>query len=216
MLFIQMTEKRQRLFIYDRKEVLVLLLLAVMVTLFAFTLGLHMGKRVVTKTVHTGAAPVDPAETNPDAIPNRQELTEQAKNAPEAVEESLDQELHNEVARNGLKMEVPRQVDLPKETKSEKHAAPTAIAAAKRHAPSGRYTLQVGSYADLKQAREQVDALEAAGIEPLLRSIQIKGKGTWYRIYLGGFNTKEEAEKAGARFRESHMIDSFIISNMIE
>lgn len=118
-------EQKQRLFIYDRKEIMILVILGLTVTAFAFTLGVHLGKRVGPKNVATHPGDAVPAETMPDQIPNRQELVEQAKGIPQAIDESLNQALHDEVAKTGIKLDTPRQVELPENARSKTGGATT-------------------------------------------------------------------------------------------
>ncbi len=246
-------EQKQRLFIYDRKEMGVLVLLGVMVALFAFTLGVHLGKRValykpVSSADHGQAEPgsgtLAPLQTLPDQVPNRQELAEEAKGVEHAAEEILDRRLHEEVARTGIKLDEPKPVELPKAAVSKKGGAttldgthssaaepsqspssgekpddelkPAEHPAAGRSAPDRKYTLQVGSYQDLADASARIEEIERHGIEPYLRSVILKNKGKWYRIYLGGYDSIEAADKAGKKLRSQRVIDSYIVSNRIE
>ncbi len=230
-------EPRQRLFIYDRKEMAVLVLLALTVALFAFTLGVHLGKRVGPKGMLTGANDPGLIEGVEDSVPNRAEIAEQAKGAPQAGDESLNQALHDEVSRTGIKLDRPRQVALPSETKTKTAGATTleglkaekaealkpsyensvnSIPAAVRQSPPGRYTLQVGSFKTFPEARDRVETLEALAMKPVLRSVDLKTKGKWFRVYLGGYASKDEAEEAGARYKAKHMIDSFLVANRVD
>ncbi len=234
-------EHKQRLFIYDRKEMGVLILLAIMVSVFAFTLGVHLGKKVGLKMPAEGGD-TPAAATQHDELPNRQELTEHGKGVNAAVEESLNQALHDEVGRTGIKLEVPRQVDLPQTSKSaaqtkatqlpegttepKKSASPTGeaapaeaiagVPAALRPAPEGVFTLQIGSHPNLDEAKDQVEALEKLGFKPYLRAAEVKGKGKWFRIFLGGYPTKDVAEKAGQKFQSEQVVESFVVSKITE
>lgn len=234
-------EQKQRFFIYDRKEMGVLLLLGVMVAIFAFTLGVHLGKRVGPQAVAQGPGDAETVPTVPDKIPNRQELTEQAKGAQQAADESLNQALHDEVARTGIKMDTPRQLALPEKTVSKNAGAtnphPTEAAevaeaapapaekpiahaeadavALHRAAPDGRYTLQIGSYPVLDEARDQADSLEALGLKPYMRPATVRGK-QWYRLYIGGYKSLEAAEKTGARYVTQHMIEAYIVAKRVD
>jgi cell division protein FtsN len=253
-------EQKQRFFIYDRKEMGVLLLLGVMVAIFAFTLGVHLGKRVGPQVIAHGPGDAESAPTVPDKLPNRQELTEQAKGAQQAADESLNQALHDEVARTGIKLDTPRQLALPEKTVSKNAGAttggpavqhtdhapppvraanPTDTHAAKdadageetiarpapvvvgdsvallRPAPAGRFTLQIGSYPGFEEGRDQADSLEALGLKPHMRRAEVNGK-TWYRLYVGGFNAKDAAEKAGARYVSQHLIEAYIVAKRVD
>jgi cell division protein FtsN len=248
-------DKKQRFFIYDRKEVGVLLLLGVMVAVFAFTLGVHLGKRVTGKsaanphaTPSEGVSPV--AETTSTAE------TEHAMTQPTAVpsamvaasEDAVNQATHDEVSRTGIKLEESKQLELPEKSHSKNAGATTpTIAPTEAAAPqpkateqtsaeienpqqkealaelktlteksSGRYTLQIGSYSNQKEAQDRVKDLEISGLHPRIHGTDIKSKGRWYRIYLGGFPTKAAAEKAGEKYRAQGMIDSFIVAKSVE
>jgi cell division septation protein DedD len=220
-------EKKHHLFIYDRKELGVLVLLGVMVAVFAFTLGVHLGKRVGVGGRLAPAPEATTAITSPDQLPNRQEFQEQSKAAQQAVDESLNQALHDEVARTGIKMDAPRQVELPEDPKGAGAASAMPkkskflgtlqdIPAAQRAAPQGRFTLQIGSHNVVDEAKDQVDAVEALGFKPFLRAAEIRGKGKWYRVYVGGFFSRTEAEKAGQRYKSQHAIDSYIVAKITE
>ncbi len=204
---------RPKLFIYDRKEVLLLLLIAVMVAIFSFTLGVHLGKKVtLSQKVHLpGDASL--VGTEADAIPNRQELAEQAKGVQQAGDESLGQALHDEVTKTGIKLNVPKQVELPKVTKSEKAEKK---ASQKTSQKAANYSVQVGSFPSEKDARQRLRRLEQMGMDGFIHSAQIKGKGKWFRLYTGHFATKELATAQGLKLKKKKIIDSFVVSNVVE
>lgn len=114
-------ENKQRLFIYDYKEIGILVFLGVLIAVFAFTLGVHLGKRVRPQTI-TGVQHAEPAPipTVEDHLPPPQELSEQSSETGKAVDQTLNQSLHDEVQRTGVKLDTPRPVDLPTEVKSNR------------------------------------------------------------------------------------------------
>ncbi len=295
-------EQKQRFFIYDRREMGVLVILGVMVAVFAFTLGVHLGKRVGPKGYVAAPGDAEPVVTLPDQVPNRQELTEQAKGAQQAADESLNQALHDEVARTGIKLDTPRQVELPDHARSKNagattlnshvastHQAPDAhgadhhsaadshdasehkaanshgtdhktadaheagahqaadsharkspkierrhlpvdpadieaakkgdpevdAVAAHRPPPAGKFTLQIGSYPLIEEAKDQADSLEALGLRPFLRPAEVKGR-RWYRVFVGGFDSKETADQMGKRYVSQHMVEGYVVSKMTD
>jgi cell division protein FtsN len=123
-------EKKQRFFIYDRKEVGVLLLLGVMVAVFAFTLGVHLGKRVTGKASPSGhGVPTEtssPVTEAPSLAETEQAMTQPTAVPPamvEASEEAINHATHDEVSRTGVKLEDSRQLELPEKTKSNNAGA---------------------------------------------------------------------------------------------
>ena len=227
-------EPKQRLFIYDRKEMAVLVLLGVMVALFAFTLGVHLGKRVGPPNLaHVENEAATPVQTEADKLPENPEIAVQASGVPDAVDEGLDKALHDEVAKTGIQLDQARPVDLPKKTKSKnggatsgaqpaeqgdaksevaKHSVTPAIHETAHEPVSGKYTLQVGSHRNKEEAEEQVHLLEEQKLKPFVRAVDLKTKGRWYRVFIGGFETKEEAESAGKRFKAENVVVSFVVA----
>jgi cell division septation protein DedD len=233
-------EQKQRLFIYDRREVVTLVALGLMVAAFAFTLGVHLGKRVIA---HSGnnAELTDASQipTMQDSVPNKQELKEQSKDAQDAADQELSRSLKEEVTQSGVKLKASRQVELPTKTKSKEGGATTLNAPDKTDVqslqklgktlnpeadqklpektlsePSGKYTLQVGSYPTEEEAKERVDSLREHGLNPFLRQAEVKGLGLRYRLFVGGFASREEAEKSGKQYQAQHVINSFLVSNL--
>src|SRR4051812_45531783 len=116
-------EQKQRLFIYGRKEMAVLILLGVMVALFAFTLGVHLGKRVMGKGALHAIGEHAPVGTISDQVPSKPELKDQARGAQQASDEAIQKAVHDEVAKTGLKLDNPKTLELPKETKTKNAGA---------------------------------------------------------------------------------------------
>ena len=57
----------------------------------------------------------------------------------------------------------------------------------------GNITIQAGSYNDQGQANARVSALKAANVDARVVSANIPGKGTWYRVQIGRFPSREQA-----------------------
>jgi cell division septation protein DedD len=233
-----------RLFIYDRREVATLVALGLMVAAFAFTLGVHLGKRVVGHPASTELTGDSQIPTLQDSVPNKQELKEQSKDAQNVVDEELTKSLKQEVTQSGVKLKAPRQVELPTKAKSKTGGATTLRAREDKTnlkalqklsqtvnpeadnktddktaektltEPSGKYTLQVGSYPTEAEAKERVDSLREHGLNPFLRQAEVKGLGLRYRLFVGGFASREEAEKSGKEYQAQHVIHSFLVSNL--
>lgn len=200
-------DKKQRIFLYERKEILILGVLACLVALFSFTLGVHLGKKV-TPAKSTSAPSTQVAiEGGRDAVPSNLELQEQQKLQQGAIDESLQKNLQKEVGTTGIRTDISRPVELPKETVAEKAGAQPPMAPAVK---AGKYTLQVGSYLTEKEADERTHALDALGMKPFRGTGTVSGKQR-FRVYLGGFPTKREAEEAARRYQKDRVIDSFLV-----
>jgi len=230
--------QRSRLLIYERKEVVLLGILSVLVAIFAFTFGIHLGKRVPPKGKPASVEGSEVGHVNQisDQAPTRAEAQEKVAAAPGAAAEMMDEAIQAEVAAVGLKLDKPVQVELPKKTVAEKKAhapapvekkvsAPVASAVAltatlatglARGAPQGAFTLQIFAFpvSDSASLQKGLAKLTAAGLQPWVRQVEIPSKGSWYRVQQGGFATLEAAEKAGAQLKSAGKIDGFVVTRI--
>ncbi len=223
-------ERKQRLYIYDRKEIAVLSTVCVLITAFAFTAGVHYGKKIAPPGSPPPGESGNALSTQGDKVPSRREISEAAPGVSEAIDDTLQKSLHEEVARTGVQLERARQVELPSETRAERKgvaqeglqekeeslAGPLALSAEKRPPPAGKFTLQVGSFPTVEEARDLIDSLEALGIKPFLRSVDLDKKSKAFRVFLGGYASREDAEDAGARYRAKNIIDTFVVANRVD
>lgn len=211
-------DRKPRLFVYDRVEILVLMGLGVIIAAFSFTLGVHLGKKVSPKDISAEKS-VSPIPTHGDKVPNRQEVAEYAGEAEKGAEEAMNQALHEEVQRQGIKLDQPRPTELPDKSAAEKsgHASSApAVSTAPKAEVSGKFTLQVGSFPTIGEARALRDSLEAHGLKPFLKSAKVGGKGTWYRVFVGSFGSREEADQRGTQYQGKSYIESFVVTNSSE
>jgi len=115
----------QTLFIYDRREMIVLIVLCATIGLFTFTLGIHLGKEVATHVESNGELNEKLVRTIPDQIPTSQELAGPNKTTQQALEDSINQSLHEEVVRTGIRLNPSLQTELPENAKTGNAGATT-------------------------------------------------------------------------------------------
>ena len=137
-----------------------------------------------------------------DAAPNRQELDVETDQVDHEAEASAQQALKEEVSRTGLKIDKHRQMDLPTQTKAEAHPSIR---------PNGLFTLQVGSYPTVAEAKARLQELKPKGLTGWIKAAEVAGKGKHFRVYAGGFKTKAQAEEAGKSYVIKDWIDSFVV-----
>ncbi len=72
---------------------------------------------------------------------------------------------------------------------------PSKTVRTEKQKPRGPYmtSIQIGSFENLGQARKEKSRLKALGIDAFIRLEKVSGKGNWYRVYVGRFNTKRQA-----------------------
>jgi len=73
------------------------------------------------------------------------------------------------------------------------HAPPVSKPVTVTPAPEGSfYSVHVASFREISRAGTETDYLEKKGYEAIVIAAEVKGQ-SWYRVYVGEFETKEEA-----------------------
>lgn len=73
------------------------------------------------------------------------------------------------------------------------------------------YTIQIASFKDIESAEVALKGIKAAGHQGYIVSKELAGKGTFYRIYVGQYQTKEEANQKLSEIKQAYS-SSFVIS----
>lgn len=92
----------------------------------------------------------------------------------------------------------PQAQSAPAPETPARKTAPQSIAldrlAAKRdHAPGLGFALQTASYRQLEAAQAHQRQLEERGLETYISRVDLPGRGTWFRVFVGAFATQGEA-----------------------
>lgn len=77
----------------------------------------------------------------------------------------------------------------------------------------GHFSVQVGSYPNVDEAYAILDDWKSKGYPAFVVSADIPDKGRWYRIRLGGFDSKEEAKSYLDELTSKENIEAFIAPN---
>jgi hypothetical protein len=77
--------------------------------------------------------------------------------------------------------------------------------------PDGNFAVQVGSYTNLSDANGRVSELRAAGFDVRAAAAEIPQRGTWYRVYVGSFQTREEAARFGNKLRSEGVASASLV-----
>ncbi len=58
----------------------------------------------------------------------------------------------------------------------------------------GKYTVQVGSYKTIEDAKKFASGFEVRGYTPIINEVKLKNRGVWYRVGIGVFDNVESAK----------------------
>lgn len=76
--------------------------------------------------------------------------------------------------------------------------------------PTDRFTINVASFRERKRAERLVDELKEKGYGAFVGKATIPKKGTWYRVSVGRFSTRKEAQDFARTVKEKEGMDSFV------
>lgn len=91
-----------------------------------------------------------------------------------------------------------------------KAAPPEAPAA---QAPGGGFSLQLSAYQDRAEADRFAAGLRDKGYAPFVVEATVGGKGTWFRVRMGKFTSREAAQRYLTDFKRETSLDAFVTSN---
>lgn len=77
--------------------------------------------------------------------------------------------------------------------------------------PKGKFTIQVGSYQSSEEATASLANWKKKGYSAFMAVGSIPDKGTWYRVRIGGFPTRDEAKKFLEKFKAKEKASALVV-----
>jgi len=77
---------------------------------------------------------------------------------------------------------------------------------------TGAFTLQLGASLNRDDAERQAGRLREKGYAPYIVTAEVPGKGTWYRVRMGSFPTKDAATRYLQDFKRETQAEAFVAS----
>jgi len=188
---------------------------------FFFTLGLHYGKKL-----NPDMAPKEVAgklEESPESIPSRDTLEQASQHVGGAADEAIKEATQEEIKKSGVKTDIPKPVDLPKEKSVAK--APAAVAnpnddgkpvpelapaSVDSSKSTARYAVQLGSYTSRKEAQDKIKMFVKRGIHPEVRTALVD-KQLRYRVVLPDFKSKTTANQWAKELKHKRKIENYVV-----
>lgn len=76
---------------------------------------------------------------------------------------------------------------------------------------SARYTVQVASFRDEASAQKLTASLKNVKSPVTVHTVDLPGKGRWYRVQAGGLLGRQEADALAARLLREHQVKAFVV-----
>ncbi|OGQ22552.1 MAG: hypothetical protein A3I05_04315 [Deltaproteobacteria bacterium RIFCSPLOWO2_02_FULL_44_10] len=98
-------------------------------------------------------------------------------------------------------------------TTPEKGAASPQGVVRVKSAEAAKYSVQVGSYSELSEANAAIDRWKGKGYAAYMMIADIPDRGRWYRVRIGGFESRENAEHYMEEIRTREGVEPLIVLN---
>lgn len=96
------------------------------------------------------------------------------------------------------------------EAKPKAEAKKTAKIDTKTKAAGGKFTIQVSAFQNRSQADHLVSNLKNKGYEAYIAQAVIPGKGIWYRVRIGSFGSRDDAQKTANTLKRKEGISTYV------
>lgn len=225
-----MNATKHELLVFSRKEAVVILVLLVLVAMFSFTIGLKTGKDLAViqgGTPHTSDSDGHESEHDghgagarlqPDhGVAYEAESSTEPHNAEAAIHATQSVQSAARLTGKQLLDQTTDRVAATETSIVAEQKVVTSLPQKKKAAVTqAMYTLQLGAYRNMADATEQVAILKRQGHENAFYfEAQVPGKGLWYRVGLGRYDSKAKAEAAGKTIADAHKdIPAYIVQQV--
>lgn len=187
--------------------------LGIATALISYNVGLQVGLSrgeavdLVAAETPQPLAAIDTAQKKHDAMQFYTRLTQQDEPAPQPEIEPAEETAPAKVAKVAPKpasaesaQDAIARIAVPLPLPEKK---PTAVA-------GGDFTVQVSAFQTSEEAEAYKASLSRKGYSPYVIPAEITGKGIWYRVRVGRYETKNKANEAKAKLALVN-IPSFVV-----
>ena len=207
---------KENRFYFSRGQMVLLGGAFVLASVVIFFLGMFVGKSIEERKIAKQEEPLVRIPVKPESgaasgapVQKRDEITfnESAAKAPAAAEVQ-EKSPAEKPAEKIAKAEAPPAKTEMKPERVAAEAAPkkTETVAHSETSDQGKlWRAQVNAFPDERSAKLLVDRLKNKGYNAYVSEVQNRGK-TWYRVSVGRYNSREDAEKIveALKTKENH------------
>lgn len=213
-------DEKTKLYVFSKREVALIFLFMFLIALTSFVFGVKIGKSY--SYGESGLAPVDRERVDlmsgqEEAVnevldESKQESSsgESAMKAPdmEDLNKKLEQHIQDETSGKQAKPQMeaaePKKKTPPAHVSNQMVEPAPGVAVPKAEGEraatsqdkySGKYTIQLGSHRSLDEAEAFAEGFRVRGYNPIVNEVEIPGRGVWYRVSLGAFDSITDAKE---------------------
>lgn len=172
--------------------------------------------KVMKKTVHSWVDEVGKVIHEPRILLASYKEPGEVSEKPSSSYEDIINKLDDLMKEEPKKKSAPRTAP----PSSSKRSSPPRVSSdsVKRTAPTSpslkSYMVQVSSFKKLSHARSMESKLQQKGYSAFVKSVEVsKAKGTWYRVFLGKYQTEANARAAAKQAQRRHNLKTIILKS---
>ncbi len=217
-------DEKTKLYVFEKKEVALIFIFMILIAITSFMFGVRVGKNYSYQA--SGFSTED--RQNVDLLSGQEEMVnkvveektqgEAKQLSPEELKEKMHESLKAKIEDELNKETKPV---VPQETQPINDTKPLDNTdliddSAKAPAPSkdqyaGKFTIQLSSHRSKQEAEEFANGFTIRGYDPIINEVQIPGRGTWYRVSLGVFESAGQAKSYIDKERELFQGQDYVI-----
>jgi cell division protein FtsN len=183
-------KRREQIYI-TKSHLFALSITTLGISILTFSLGYKVGLTQAAPVPEVSTPPLLPAADQQDTL---EELLRQIEKAQEKAE-ATDYLFPDENKEAVLPIpQLPEEQGGPASKIRKGKEEPEAPEFTEQKLPGSGWAVQVGSYPNLDEAQERISSLQEAGKEAYYIVAAVNDQN-WYRVRVGGFRTKEAADK---------------------
>ena len=208
-------DSKTKLYVFAKKEVALIFIFMILIAITSFVLGVKIGKSYSLEmagiTKEDQKKVVELLSTKEEALDDINKNAEAHVVESSDIENKLQEKISAEFGSSQASGHGASDAGHGANMSTDKSSHETN---ASHDGLNGKFTIQLGSHRTLKEAEDFAEGFKARGYDPIINQIEIKGKGTWYRVSLGAFSNSEEAKSYIAKEKTLFIGQDYTIVKM--
>ena len=192
-----MSDNNSKLFVFDKNEVFLIFVFVILIALISFVLGLRMGKQLSLKG--DGYNQEDTMKIELKSV-EEESIEDTLKDTDISKPVELDTEARLRAEMEKLANErIDINQNLNDTESSNENNTSASIESTEdvytdSEAYTGKYTVQLYAHQNKEMAQNFADVFILKGYDVIINEVVIPGKGKWYRVSIGAFDTINQAK----------------------
>lgn len=213
-------DEKTKLYVFSKREVALIFLFMFLIALTSFVFGVKIGKSY--SYGESGLEPVDRQrvdlmsgqeeavnevldESKKESNSEQPEMkTPDMEDLNKKLEQHIQDETSGKQAKPQMEASEPKKKAQATQVSNQMIEPAPGVAVPKVEGQksttsqdqySGKYTIQLGSHRSLDEAEAFAEGFRVRGYNPIVNEVEIPGRGVWYRVSLGAFDSITDAKE---------------------